>query len=96
MTAYSKHLLENLAVSLLYFAFAKIAFLFAIPGSNITLLWLPSGLAMAGLVLLGNHVAVGIFAGAFLANYISLSSGSGDTPAQVALAVAAGNAVESC
>ena len=95
MTAYSKHLLENLAVSLLYFAFAKIAFLFAIPGSNITLLWLPSGLAMAGLVLLGNHVAVGIFAGAFLANYISLSSGSGDTPAQVALAVAAGNVVGS-
>jgi PAS domain S-box-containing protein len=95
MTGYSKHLLEILAVSLLYFAFAQIGFLFAIPGANITLLWLPSGLAMAGVVLLGNHAAAGVFAGAFLANYLAFGSGADDTPLQVALAVAAGNAAGS-
>jgi len=95
MTAYSKLFLEIFVVALLYFAFAQLGFLFAMPGANITLLWLPSGLAMAGVVLLGNHAAVGVFAGAFLANYLSLGTATPDTPVQVALAVAAGNAVGS-
>ena len=92
MTRYGKPLLEILAVSLLYFAFAQVGFLFAIPGANITLLWLPSGLAMAGVVLLGNHAALGVLAGAFLANFVTLGAGIDETPALTALAVAAGNA----
>ena len=91
MTRYGKPLLEILAVSLLYFAFAQVGFLFAMPSANITLLWLPSGLAMASVVLLGNHAAAGVLTGAFLANFVTLGAGIDETPALTAMAVAAGN-----
>jgi len=95
MTGYSKHVLEIFAVALLYFAFAQVGFLFAMPGATITLLWLPSGLAMAGVVLLGRHAAAGVLAGAFLANVLGLGALSNAPSVQVALAVASGNAAGS-
>jgi len=93
MTRHSKQLLDILTVSLLYFAFAQVGFLFSMPGANITLLWLPSGLAMAAVVLLGRHAAFGVLAGAFLANFITFGEGVDETPVRIALAVAMGNTV---
>src|SRR5690606_36009263 len=47
-------------------------------GNNITLLWLPTGIAVAALMRLGYGVFPGIWAGAFLVN---LLIGTGTVPA---------------
>src|SRR3989338_4858693 len=67
---------DVLAVALLYFSLAQLGFLFAIPPGNITIIWLPSGLAMAAILALGAHAAVGVLTGAFLANYFNLVVGT--------------------
>lgn len=66
---------DVLAVALLYFSLAQLGFLFAIPPGNITIIWLPSGLAMAAILALGAHAAAGVLTGAFLANYFNLVAG---------------------
>ncbi len=90
----TKSVVELFAVALLYFALAQVGFMFALPGANITLLWLPSGLAMTAVVVLGYRAGLGVLAGAFLANYVVLGAEAAATPWPVALAVAFGNAVE--
>ncbi len=43
-----KFLAETLGLDLLYVIMARFGFLFAIPPGNVTLVWLPSGLAADG------------------------------------------------
>ncbi len=91
----TKSAFELFAVALLYFALAQVGFVFALPGANITLLWLPSGLGMTAVVVLGYRAAAGVLAGAFLANVFVLGGAAPDTTWSAALAVALGNAAES-
>jgi diguanylate cyclase (GGDEF)-like protein/PAS domain S-box-containing protein len=75
-------------VAAVYFAAAKFGLGMAFTAEQVTLVWPPSGLALAALLALGVPVWPGILIGAFLANVTS------HEPVIVALAIAGGNTAE--
>src|SRR5258708_6702720 len=74
-----------------YVVAAKFGFTMAFTAVQVTLVWPPTGFALAAMLLYG-HVArpvvIGIFAGAFLAN------ATAQEPLAVAVCIAAGNTLE--
>src|SRR5260221_1589650 len=72
----------------LYFGAAKFGLTMAFTAEQVTLVWPPSGLALAALLVLGVPVWPGLLIGAFLANVTS------HEPVIVALAIAGGNTAE--
>ncbi|HYO13989.1 MAG TPA: MASE1 domain-containing protein [Thermoanaerobaculia bacterium] len=81
-------LVRSAALAAVYFATGRIGLLLPIVQDNVTLLWAPSGIALASVLLFGPRLWPGIFLGAFLVN---LSTAA---PAGVALATATGNTLE--
>jgi diguanylate cyclase (GGDEF)-like protein/PAS domain S-box-containing protein len=77
-----------LAVAAIYVATARFGFTMAFPVGQVTLLWPPTGLSLAALVLLGTDVWPGIFLGALIANVTY------HEPAFVALGIATGDTFE--
>src|SRR4029079_5269048 len=75
-------------IAMAYFGTAKFSLLLAIPPGYATAVWPASGIAVAGLLLLGNRVWLGVWAGAALANLTVASSSS------IALVIATGNTLE--
>ena len=75
----------SLGVALVYAPAALIGLMYAVVGSTVTLVWAPSGIALAALLLLGRRVAGGVALGAFVANAWT------DVPLGVAAGVALGN-----
>jgi diguanylate cyclase (GGDEF)-like protein/PAS domain S-box-containing protein len=71
-----------------YFAAARFGLTMALTAEQVTLVWPPTGLALAILLLFGLEMWPGILVGAFLANVTS------HEPVVVALAIAAGNTLE--
>ncbi len=75
----------------IYVIAAKFGFTMAFTAAQVTLVWPPTGFALAAMLLYG-HVArpvvIGIFAGAFLAN------ATAQEPLAVAVCIAAGNTLE--
>ena len=63
-----QRLAEILAVAALYVITGKIGFLLAISPGNITVVWPPSGIALAAILLLGGRVWPGVWLGSFLVN----------------------------
>src|SRR5438045_4768400 len=59
---------EMLAIALAYFAAGKLALLLAIPPGYATAVWPAAGLALGGILVLGNRVWPGIVIGSFLVN----------------------------
>ncbi|MBI2457043.1 MAG: MASE1 domain-containing protein, partial [candidate division NC10 bacterium] len=59
---------EVVGVVALYVATGKLGFFLAIPPGNITVVWPPSGLALAAVLLLGKRGWPGIWVGSFLVN----------------------------
>src|SRR5436309_14942253 len=57
-----------LGTALIYFAAAKVGFVFAFVAKQVTVVWPPTGIALAALLLLGPRSWPGITLGAFLAN----------------------------
>ncbi len=84
-------LLEALAVAVAYYVAARLGLALQLPGTNASAVWPPSGIALAGMLLLGPHLWPGIAAGAFLANFLTLP---GPVPAATAAIIAAGNTLE--
>src|SRR4051812_21097161 len=76
------------AVAAIYLVAAKFGFTLAFTAEQVTLVWPPTGLALAAALVLGSEIWPGIFVGAFIANITSRE------PAAVALAIAAGNTLE--
>ncbi len=74
-----------LLVALAYAVFAKVGFAFAFSVQQVTAVWPPAGIALAGLILGGYRLWPGIFIGAFVANVVS------NEPVVTAGAIAAGN-----
>jgi two-component system, NarL family, sensor histidine kinase FusK len=72
-------------VTSLYLAAAKIGLAYAVVGSTVSMVWAPSGIALAALLVFGWRMAFGIALGAFLANV-----GTG-IPLLAACSIAAGN-----
>ena len=86
---------ETLAIAAMYVALGKLGALLAIPPGNVTILWPPSGLALAAVILVGVRALPGIFIGATAINFLSFSTAQllGD-PAPILSAIGIG--VGSC
>lgn len=70
-------ILEVIAVAAIYIACARLGQLFAIEPSNVTPVWIPSGVMLALALRFGPSIWPGVFFGAFIGNiwaYISLDS----------------------
>ena len=61
-------ILQIIAVGLVYFVTGKIGNYLAIPPNYATVVWPPSGIALAALLILGYRVWPGIFLGSYLVN----------------------------
>lgn len=79
-------LLQGLLLAFIYFVAARFGLLFATVQDTVTLVWPPSGIAIAAVVLFGPRLLPGIFLGAFLVNMTStagvvfaLGTGVGNT-----------------
>jgi integral membrane sensor domain MASE1 len=59
-----------------------------------SLVWPPSGIALASMLVWGKRLWPGVFAGAFLANLINLSEAGLGTAAGASLGIALGNTLE--
>ena len=71
-----------------YFAAAKLSLFFAIPPGYATAVWPPSGIAVAAILLLGNRVWPGVWAGVALVNLLV------DASVLTAALIACGNTLE--
>jgi diguanylate cyclase (GGDEF)-like protein len=80
--------LALVTIAAIYVALAKFGFTMAFPAEQVTLVWPPTGFALAILLLYGRRLWPAIFAGAFLANVTS------HEPLAAAVAIAAGNTAE--
>jgi signal transduction histidine kinase len=78
----------NAGVAAAYFLAAKIGLTLATVGVTVTLVWPPSGVAVAAMLLLGRRVWPGVALGAFIANATT------DAPIAVAWFTAVGNPLE--
>ena len=76
------------AVALVYFAAARFGLGFAVVAEQVTVVWPPSGIALAALLVLGFRVWPGVWLGALAANALA-HEGVG-----TALAIASGNTIE--
>ena len=84
----SRFLARSGAVAFLYAAAAIGGLMHAVVGSTVTLIWAPSGIALAALVAHGYRMAFGVALGAFLANAWS------GIPLLAAAGIATGNTLE--
>ena len=76
------------ALATVYVVAARLGLTFDAVGGFATLVWPPTGIALAALLILGYRVWPGIFAGALIANMLT------GAPLLVALGIATGNTVE--
>jgi diguanylate cyclase (GGDEF)-like protein/PAS domain S-box-containing protein len=74
--------------AVVYVGAAKLGFTMAFPAAQVTLVWPPTGLALAVLLLYGRAAWPGVFAGALLANVTA------HEPVVVAACIATGNTLE--
>ncbi len=86
-----RRLAEIVLVAIFYYLTARLGFSLALPPGNVTILWPPSGLALASVILWGWPMGAGIFAGAFLVN---LGTVSGANSLPVAAAIATGSTLQ--
>lgn len=77
-----------LGVACVYLLAAKVGLMYAVVGSTVTLVWAPSGIALAAVLAFGPRMLLGVAAGAFVANVWS------DLPAAAAAGIALGNTLE--
>ncbi len=84
----TRYALQFLVLAAAYFAVARLGLLFSLGEKNISLVWPPSGLAMAALLLYGNRLWPAVALGALAANF---SSGISFL---AACGIAAGNTLE--
>jgi diguanylate cyclase (GGDEF)-like protein/PAS domain S-box-containing protein len=75
-------------LAFVYWGSAKIGILFALPDAFATLIWPPTGLSLAALLIFGYRLWPGVFIGAF---FVELGTG---VPAWVAGSMAVGNTLE--
>ena len=81
-------LLRVVALAAVYYPAARLGLRYASIGQSISLVWPPTGIALAALVLLGPGVWPGVAVGAFLANAAT------PIPLSAAAAIALGNTLE--
>ncbi|HZT42964.1 MAG TPA: MASE1 domain-containing protein [Chthonomonadaceae bacterium] len=85
---YASYWLQTLAFALVYFGSARLGLLMAFGHRNVSPVWLASGVALAGLLLLGPRFWPGVTLGAFLANFTT------GLPLLTACGIGVGNTLE--
>ena len=65
-----KRAVEALAIAMVYIGTAQPGFLIAIAPGNVTVVWPPSGIALAAMLLLGYRAGAGVWLGSFLVNLL--------------------------
>jgi PAS domain S-box-containing protein len=70
MVNIGNRLVEALAIAIVYIATAQLGFLAAISPGNVTVVWPPSGIALAAMLLLGYRAWAGVWLGSFLVNVL--------------------------
>jgi signal transduction histidine kinase len=88
MQTRSRQLALTLGLALVYALSARLGFAFDPVSGFATVIWPPTGIALAALLLLGNRVAPGVFLGALVANLLA------GAPVAVAIGIALGNTGE--
>jgi PAS domain S-box-containing protein len=83
-----RHLLTVAMLAGVYYVAARLGLAYASIGHSVSLIWPPSGIALAALTLLGYRYWPGVFLGAFLANAAT------PLPLWTAAGIAGGNTVE--
>jgi signal transduction histidine kinase len=83
-----RQLALTLGLALVYALSARLGFAFDPVSGFATVIWPPTGIALAALLLLGNRVAPGVFLGALVANLLA------GAPVAVAIGIALGNTGE--
>ncbi len=78
-----------LVLALVYFGAARVGLSFATVGKSVTLVWPPSGIALAALVLGGRRLWPGVFVGA-----LAVNAWTPGVPLLSALGMAGGNTLE--
>lgn len=89
-------IVEIVIIAAIYFISARISLLFAVYNSNASPVWLPSGIALALVLIRGYRIGPAILIGAFLSNVMTLK-GIAATPVQyfvASLMTAVGNMLE--
>lgn len=82
MSPSTRRFLEPLAVTALYVLTGAMGLALAIPPGNVTPVWLPGGIALAALLVLGRRMAPAVFVGAALLNalfYAHAEASPGET-----------------
>src|SRR5689334_19020537 len=77
-----------LALAAIYFGAAKLGFLLAFVAEQVTVVWAPTGISLAALLVFGYRLWPGVALGAFLANITA------HEPPAVACGIAVGNTLE--
>lgn len=87
---------ERLVVAGLYVATGLFGFVFAIPPGNVTVIWAPSGIALAAVLLRGAGIWPGIWLGSFLVNtaFFARAEGVSMLTMGIAGAIAVGSTVQ--
>lgn len=88
MTPTAALLGRSIGVAFVYFLAAVLGLSFAVVGNTVTLVWAPSGIALAAVLIYGYRMAWGIALGAFLANAWT------GIPLAAAAGIAVGNTLE--
>ncbi|MDD5170353.1 MAG: MASE1 domain-containing protein [Syntrophales bacterium] len=83
-------------ITIAYYAAARLSLFLALGPTNTSPIWPPSGIALAGVLMLGYRIGPGIFLGAFFANIFVLESMGFSPSAAMATAIltAAGSTLE--
>lgn len=81
-------IMRMLLLAAVYYGASKFGFSLAYVAEQVTVVWPPTGIALAAVLLLGPRVWPGIFLGAFLTN------ATAHEPVLVALGIATGNTLE--
>lgn len=66
--AWSVNPLTTALIAFIYFLAGYAGLWLAVPGTNVTPIWLPSGVALAAVILYGYPILFGVFLGSFLLN----------------------------
>src|ERR1051326_3766083 len=61
-------LLETFLVAASYALTAKLSFAMAVPPGNVSVVWPPSGIALAVILILGERMWLGVWLGSFVAH----------------------------
>lgn len=85
---FPKNLLITTLLALIYFGAGKLGLMLAFVNPSATAVWMPTGIALAAFLILGNRALPGVLAGALAVNL----STSGSLPASILIAL--GNTLE--